>query len=358
MAAGKTKKPRSLFRRTMLLMILTAAIAGLLTWLVVSRLEQGVLDVCAVQQDAYVQLVLDQINLQQDRDDREIIDDILGTLDASSSKYWVFSKGETMLFVKDVMETNKYKGFTTATYYDSASAKEFLDSLQMNHVRHGSIQIDGKPYIASGAAFSYSGEEYRLCLLTNRSIMLENNSYLRVKSEMWVMALALLLLLVSIPASFARKIDILRKQREEDVETIAELHHELTAMNDRFANRDWYDTETSLWQGSVLPRFAERIAQREFSCVTMAHIRCEREEDQLLFLSRAHLTIPKTTLRFSWAEHDLVLLFLNTEEHEAWRGIVPLLGKHVTLDGRLTVARTGEELAGAVRRFTGAEQGA
>lgn len=356
MAAGNKKRPRSLFHRTIILMILTAMIAGLLTWLMVSRLEQGVLDVCAVQQDAYVQLLLDQINLQQDRNDKEIIDDILGTLDASSSKYWVFSKGETMLFVKDVLETNKYKGFTTATYYDSASAKEFLGSLQLNHVRHGSIRIDGKPYIASGAAFAYSGAEYRLCLLTNRSIMLENNSYLRVKSELWVVALALLLLLISIPANFARKIDALRKQTEEDVATIAELNRELTAMNDRFTNRDWYDTETSLWQCSALPKFAERMIQRQFSCVTVAHIHCERAEDQKLFLSRAHLMIPKTALRFTGAGNDLILLFLNTEEHEAWRCIVPLLGEHVTLDGRLAVARTGEELTAAVRRFNGVEQ--
>lgn len=353
-AKGK-KRQRNIFRRTTILAMIVAFVIGFLAWLIISRLERGVLDVCAMQQDAYVQLVLDQINLSADRNDEEIIDDILGTLDSSSSKYWVFSKGESMLFVKDVVETNKYKGFTTATYYDSPSAKEFLDSLSLNHVRHGTIEIDGKSYIISGVAYSYGGEEYRLCLLTNRTIMLENNAYLRVKSELWVLVLALLLLLIAIPAAYAQKIDTLRREIANNEQTISDLNRGLTKMNDLFANRDWYDTERSLWQFSTLTTFVQRIIQKGFSTVIVAHICCAQEEDREFFLNRAHLTIKKETLRFSGPGNDLILLFVNTEEDEAWLSIVPLLRPGVTLDRRLTVAHTGEELTAAVQKLSEAK---
>ncbi len=357
MAAEKTKKRPRLFRRAVLLSLLAAAAAAALTWLAVARLEQGVLDVCAVQQDAYVQLVLDQIELQQDRVDRDIIDGILGTLDGSSSKYWVFSKGETMLFVKDVVETNKYKGFTTATYYDSVSAREFLDSLRQNHVSHAAIAINGQPYIASGAVFSYAGAEYRLCLLTNRSVMLENNAYLRVKSELWAVVLALLLLLAAIPAYYAKRADTMARRALEAEETVAMLRRNLAAMNDRLANRDWYDPETSLWQGSVLPRFIERAAGRRFTCAVLARVHCEREEDRLLFLRAGRMSLPKSTLRFEWGERDLVLLFLNVEEPEAFRAIAPLLGEHAALVGSLAAAHTPQELRAAAARLTPPEGG-
>jgi len=88
-----------------------------------------------------VNLVLDQINLRKYLNDQEIIEDILGTLDASSNKYWTFSTEQTMLFVKDVLETNKYKGFTTATYFVSEDARGFLERLRMNRVIHGNITV-------------------------------------------------------------------------------------------------------------------------------------------------------------------------------------------------------------------------
>lgn len=75
----------------------------------ISSYDKSVLEIYAGQQDAYVQLVLDQINLQANRSDDEIITEILGSLDSSSGKYWTLSKEQALLFVKDVMETNRYK---------------------------------------------------------------------------------------------------------------------------------------------------------------------------------------------------------------------------------------------------------
>ena len=73
-----------------------AAILGsmllVLGLLFVHQFENGIIEVCADQQDAYVQLVLDQIYIKDNRDDASIIEEILGTLDASTNKYWTFSK--------------------------------------------------------------------------------------------------------------------------------------------------------------------------------------------------------------------------------------------------------------------------
>lgn len=63
------------------IMAVVAICAGIVMYVFVheqmKRMEQGVLDVCATQQDAYVQLVLDQINLKQNRNNEEIIVNIL-----------------------------------------------------------------------------------------------------------------------------------------------------------------------------------------------------------------------------------------------------------------------------------------
>lgn len=73
---------------TTICVICVAVIAGFTAHIELQRYEDGILDVCATQQDAYVQLVLDQINLKDNRNDEQIIKEILETMDASSNHYW------------------------------------------------------------------------------------------------------------------------------------------------------------------------------------------------------------------------------------------------------------------------------
>lgn len=123
--------------------------------------EQSVLDIYATQQDAYVQLVLDQINLQPARTDEEIINDILGAVDGSDQKYWTLSNKETLLYVKDITETNRYKGFTTPSFYSSDSASDFVKNLSLNQVTHKVVRMDDTDYVASGTMFNYNKEQYK-----------------------------------------------------------------------------------------------------------------------------------------------------------------------------------------------------
>ena len=94
----KNKKPKNVLVITTIYVICFSVIAGVFAYTRINKYEEGVLEVCATQQDAYVQLVLDQINLKSNRDDEQIINDILGTMNSSSNKYWTFSKNQSILF--------------------------------------------------------------------------------------------------------------------------------------------------------------------------------------------------------------------------------------------------------------------
>ena len=53
---------------TTICVVIAAAACGWLSYIQINRYEKGILEVCATQQDSYVQLVLDQINLKENRD--------------------------------------------------------------------------------------------------------------------------------------------------------------------------------------------------------------------------------------------------------------------------------------------------
>lgn len=84
--------------------------------------ETRFLEVYGSEQDGYVKIILDQINRLDDQGTDEDITEIISTLDATASRYWTLSKGDSILFVKSVTETNRYKGFTDGTYYATETA--------------------------------------------------------------------------------------------------------------------------------------------------------------------------------------------------------------------------------------------
>ncbi len=310
---------------TLVCTVLFSLLAALFLLLQERRYENGVLDVCATQQDGYVQLVLDQINLKQNRDDEQIISEILATLDASSNKYWTFSKNESMLFVKDVLETNKYKGITTASFYASESSAEFLESLQENRVKHGTIQVEGREYVASGAAFQYGGSLYRLCLLTNRGVLLDNNKILGATSETYMMVIAVLSLLVVVPCAFAMKARSLKIKDDKNRRAIAELSRSISNLDKLLSQRDLHDTRRNTWSADTLPEFLEKLKKRGAFPLTLARIACESPEAKTLLLRRASLMLGRATLRFEGEENRVVFLFVQCRPDIAQSALEPLL---------------------------------
>lgn len=203
--SGNKQKKIRILPVTTVLMLAAAVLAAFLLHAQFQSYENGILDICAKQQDGYVQLVLDQINLNAKRSDDEIIRDIIGTLNSSTSQYWTFSKGDQILFVKDVLETNKYRSLTIESYYEGKSASKFLDSLERDRVSHRQVSMRGHRYIASGAKFSYNGKEYRLILMTNNDVILDNNCYLSAKTGMVTLFAIVLVILAVVPMLLAWK---------------------------------------------------------------------------------------------------------------------------------------------------------
>ncbi len=307
-------------------------------WRFMDQYEEGVLEVCAEGQDAYVQLVLDQIYIRDNRSDASIIKDILGSLDASTNKYWTFSKEETMLFVKDVSETNKYKGFTTATYYISESASEFLKNLRLNSVTHGRITIEDRKYVASGVIFEYNNAEYRLCLLSNEEVFLDNNAFLggRINISLCY-ALAITVLVVG-AMLFAHRIGRLRAEIVDKDAMMVELNASVAKLNEKLLVKSTYDMRRTLFQESMLYDFLDRIVRKNVWPISFALMNCANEGT---FLEQAQLVLDRSVLRFrltgdqaytnAAVSGQILLVFLNCDQRKAFTYLRPLLNVSVTV---------------------------
>lgn len=327
----KKKKKRGILRITTILLVVIIVSVGSLMDLLIQKLEKGVLEVCATQQEAYVQLVVDQINLKENRDEEEIISDILSTLDASSNKYWMFSKDRSILFVKDVMETNRYKGITTMSYYDSLSAREFLNSLRTDRVIHRNIDLGGKKYIASGVEFQYKDELYRLCLLTNQDVILNNNYYMEATLQTIILVAFILVLLLASSMLFARKVETYKvdiKDRDAEIEKLQKMVGDL---NELVSQKEHFDTRYQIWNRDSLGDFLQKLRKRNVKEVVIAKLNCNDEQCQKNFLEKASVLLGKKVLRFEDGRENIILLFVKDDELQARESIKPLLSESVFL---------------------------
>ncbi|NLH92091.1 MAG: hypothetical protein GX481_06530 [Atopobium sp.] len=77
-----SSSPRRWLPRVTLVVALVVAAFLVLSYFQIRGIENGILATYADEQGGYVKLVVEQINQRQDRDNDEIIKDILGTLDS------------------------------------------------------------------------------------------------------------------------------------------------------------------------------------------------------------------------------------------------------------------------------------
>ena len=279
---------------TIVLVFVAILAAG--SWLQLRRYEKGILSVYARQQDGYVQLVLDQINLQDNRENQEIVEDILATLDTSDSHYWTLSEKNSLIFVKDVLETNRFKGFTTETYYRSDSADEFLGALQENRVTHAIIEINDRQYVASGVIFSYNGSNYRMCLLSGVDSILDQNDYLNAKICLVLLVIIAFLFIISggvflvIQAEgWYRKFAQSDKQNLELVKTVEELNREIT-------KKMMYDSNSMAFKRNALPSLLQKIGQREVWPLEITLVKVPEGYRRRFFFSEAQVLFGDKTL--------------------------------------------------------------
>lgn len=304
------------------LIILAAVIMAVIGWHEAKDYEKSVLAIYAEQQDAYVQLVLDQINVLDDRSDEEIVKKILGSLDTSGRKYWTLTKDQALLFVKDVMETNRYKGLTTETFFTSDSAAKFLQDLEINRVIHETIQMDGVRYVASGVIFEYNGAEYKICLLTNDTVILDNNIFLSSKIGLYVFGVLLLGLLLVVSMIFANVLDLREKRMKAMKEHITGLNKVLTEQTEMIRDMNWYHTRWSVFKPSAMEMFVQKIVQRQIVPVVFVSLAFDSEEQRDYFLQKAQILLDEKVVRFEREYGDgLVLLFLRYQAQEVEKAL-------------------------------------
>lgn len=325
-SVGRRAPGRRVVGSVFALVLALVAVLGALAFLQERDIEHGIMEVCATQQDGYVQLVIDQINLNDNRDDEEIVADILSTLDTSANKYWVFSQDQTMLFVKDAVESNRYKEISAVSYWGNGDAAEFAASLVSGEVRHGFIELDGVEYLASGAVFSHDGRDYRLCLLTNSAALLDNNDYLGARSRLLVVMLVALGLLFIVPMTLAFVIARDRREAAARQAVIASLNARLGEASERLVHDEVYDNRRRVWSGDLLETFVDKLVERGADDAFFVQVVCDGAEEAERVIDRASIALDESVVRFRMADDLLVFLFVSGDADRACEQVSVLLG--------------------------------
>ncbi|WP_026520747.1 hypothetical protein [Butyrivibrio sp. VCB2001] len=309
---SKSNKKKKKYISVTLVLILMAIIAsGLaaLTFFEMKRYEDGIIDVCATQQDSYVQLVIDQINLKENRTDQEIIENILSTLDSSSNRYWTFSKEQTMLYVKDALETNRYQSLTANSYYRSDSATSFIDNLIVNKVNHERIELDGKDYIASGALFEYGGEEYRICLLTNTTVLLDNNKFLGSKMELIIIFIVVYSLIFIMPILITILYNIMQKKIFVTGQELVEVNNAVERLNEKLTTDEIYDNRKNLFSLPTIKLFLDEYKDKRAAFpISFVAFKYGGNETVSRFFGKNCVTLGKHDIKFYDGRLHLALI--------------------------------------------------
>lgn len=281
--------------------------------------ENAVLKIYSEQQDNYVQLVVDQINLQPDRADEEIISKIIETLDSGASHYWTLSKDETLIFVKNVTETNRYQGVRTDDFYVTESAAAFIEHLTLYRVKHDVIRMDDVRYVVSGVLFEYNEGIYKICLLTNETVILDNNDFLSTKINMYIFVIVLIVLIFIVVLASQNLVH--RRQLR-----IYQLNNRIRNQNIHIQNLEkeieyvnFYDSRWNLYNRKLLKKFVEMFDSKEIKTAVYAEVAFPSEKERKKFLSDAEFILDEHVLRFDKSDSELILLFANCGEPAAKR---------------------------------------
>lgn len=326
------------------LSILFVLLVGTAAWYQLNSYEQGILDVYANQQDGYVQLVLEQIRLTEKRGGTEAqIEEILGTLDASTNRYWTLSRQSSLIFVKDVMETNRYQGFTTASYYQTVSAQDFVSTLELDRVTHSSIQIDEHPYIASGARFTFQGESYRVCLLTNADTILDHNAYLAAKINLVTLALIALIAFVLAIEALSYLAGKYRKLYFSEFDTSRSLRAQTERLNQALRKDELYDSHRIAYTAKALPMLWEKLEDKDPYPLSFLILRCTDREAQQQFLRFTQFQKDAKVLRAFLDDTHILLVLIRVEELGKSAIMEDSVLPGVALAGELTLAEHPQE---------------
>lgn len=308
--ASKTKKRFHLSTGVVAVAAVAIALAvAVFMWLQLVRYEDNLLEIFAKQQDQYIQLAVDQINLEQGRADEDIIDKVLGSISGSASQYWTLSKKNSLIFVKDVTDSSRYRGFSTKTYYATDSAAAFVAGLSEGRVDHAIIQIDDNEYIASGTVFSYGDNAYRLCLLTGKHVVIDQNAYLAARVNVGVTISMVLVGFVVACVGMSLRNDSINRRLQASESDNRELRRTVERLNNEIMERRHFDTEHSLFSISQLPTLLEKLGPAGKLPATLVSLSIESVLDRDAFLDKAAPVFDNSVVRFAGGSM-LVLVFI------------------------------------------------
>jgi hypothetical protein len=254
--------------------IILAFLFSAFAWWQIYNYEQGVAELYAQEQDGYVEIVARQITLYGDIAGDAFVEDTIQMLDSTSQRYWTLDNSEYFLFVKSISETNVYKTFSTDTFYNTQSAKDFLGTLKKGLVTHSIITLDGYKYVASGIIFEYNSTEYRLCLLTDYDIMLTNNAYLSSKLYLLIDFILIIALLAIAVIYFAARLIEARRKVEHTKKINIELNNYIDYLDNVVMGRNQRNVITG--EGKIL-RLVHRIDERKVYPVAFVRVKLETE---------------------------------------------------------------------------------
>ena len=251
-------------RKKYIVMLLIAWAAAIIIVLFgryfLKQYEKSILSIYANQQDDYVEIINKQINLQSDRSNYDIIQNILGTLDNSDKTYWTMEADQSVVYVKNVLETNKYKGVSPATVFNTKTARKFLNDLSKDHIVHSFISMNGQKYVASGSSFAYNGKEYKLCLLTDETVILDNNTYLMAKTAiqiLWVVIIGMFIIITIMAIILLQKQNAIIQAKQEQ---IMALNLKLEAVDKERKLDNMFGSKWNVYQNIVLKISAKKAA--------------------------------------------------------------------------------------------------
>lgn len=304
-------------KKSLLILMGTLAFMGAsayLGWYLIEQYETAIMDVYAEQQDQYVQLVLDQINVQKKETEQEMIHDIIGTLDSGKNQYWTLSDKDTLLFVKNVTETNQYRGVSSETFYITETANAFFESLLLNHVTHKVIQMEDDVYVASGVAFIFQGAQYKICLLSDETVILDNNKLLSARVVLGIYVLCLLALVFVIFLVASTKVF----KKEDEVFYLTNRELELQKMmfelQEKIKETNAYSTRWNLYSHRLMDAFVEKLGKRKIEKCTFVKLTFDNETERKDFLMNAQLVLDDKIIRFSTDSLDIYLIMMELDD--------------------------------------------
>lgn len=314
-----------------LITLLFAITSGGFAYHHMNTYEDSVIEIYATQQDELVQFVLEKIHQSNNKINETTIINTLNQLNSSHYKYWTLSDDNSLIFIKNDTETNRYKGLTPATYYNSESAQSFLRDLKVNKVTHRIIQLENRDFVASGVIFQYEGTNYQICLLMNSNSVLDQNAYLDAKINLLAMLFVVFLVFILFSILFTsyniQKQNELNQKSQECIElrkTIHRLHNDYT-------EHQLYDTRQNLFMPEVLPLFLEKLDKRNIHPITLVTIQANQEADLQVFLKESQLLLDQSVFRFSKAPLQVLLIFLQYNSTDALTKLDPLITPNIQI---------------------------